>query len=80
MTAHKIHGNSFALIAKMVPGRTDVRPIVCVRPGCVCARGMCSLLSPACMDTLLHMHIERRQESLVRLARPALVCASFLCL
>lgn len=28
MTAHKIHGNSFSQIAKMVPGRTDVRSIV----------------------------------------------------
>ena len=81
MTAHKIHGNSFSQIAKMVPGRTDVRSIVCARPGCVCACGMCALLSPACMEHFfLHMHIERRQESLVRLARPTLVCASFLCL
>ena len=50
MTAHKIHGNSFSQIAKMVPGRTDVRSIACARPGCVCACGMCALLSPACME------------------------------
>ena len=77
MTAHKIHGNSFSQIAKMVPGRTDVRSIVCARPGCVCACGMCALLSPACMEHFFAHDVKNRWYG--SLARRWSVQASCVC-